>query len=227
MPSRFTRATTVARTITAGFATALLTVTVWAAVPATPAAAASGPVASTATSNLTFSTSNQGMWGPGAPAALGSGKLNLFTPITWNKNASTGNITTLSVDKNLDIDSTSGGDTDGDPGNNTDQSCTTWNNDWNGSIQEDGEISGSDNDGDLGSDGQTCVDSNADIDYINVDTDGDGGNENDLASTYWGGSISGQTRPSPAPRSPPARRQAPRAWTGTSTCPPRRAARSA
>ncbi len=193
MPSKHTRAAAVARSLTAGFATALLTVTVWAAVPAAPAAAASGPVTSTTTSNLAFSTSNQGMWGPGAPAALGSGNLNLFAPIVWNKSASAGNITTLSVDSNLDIDSTSGGDTDGDGSNDTDLSCTTWNNDWNGSIQEDGEISGSDNDGDLSSDGQTCVDSNADIDYINVDTDGDGGNQNDLASTSWGGSITGNT----------------------------------
>ena len=181
------------RRLIAGAATAALSLGAWAAAPSAAALASSGPVSTTTTSTLDFSTTGQGMWGPGAPTNLASGSVNLFPPLTWNKSASASNITTLSVDKNLDVDSTSGLDTDGDGTNDTDRSCTTWNNDWNGSFSEDGEINGQDNDNDLASDGQTCVDSNGDIDYVNVDTDGDANNQNDLANTYWGGSVSAQT----------------------------------
>ncbi len=193
MPREHRSRSPVMRRLIAGVSTALLSLTAWALAPTVPAAAAGGPVTTTTSATLTFATKDQGMWGPGTPTALGSGNVNLFTPITWNQSASASNIVSLQVDKNLDVDSTNGGDTDGDAGNDNDQSCTLWNNDWNGSIQEDGEINGQDNDNDVSSDGQTCVDSNADIDYINVDTDGDGGNDNDEVATQWGGSISGQT----------------------------------
>ena len=149
----------------------------------------------TSSANLSFSTSNQGMWGAGAPSNLGAANVNLFTPVSWNKSASWSDETNVSVDSNLDVDSTSSGDTDGDASNDTDYGCTILNNDWNPFVgSEYNEINGQDNDNDVSSDGTgICADSNLDADYINVDTDGDANADNDDATTTWGADLSAST----------------------------------